>query len=42
MKNECGDHFLEESVQVEEYEMVAILTHKNDTRRSRKPHELEA
>ena len=40
-KRDCGD-ILPESVKMEEYDMVAILTHKNDERRSRKPHMMEA
>ena len=41
-KSECCDLLPEESVLVVEYEMVATPTHKNDERRSRKPHEMEA
>ena len=33
-KNDCSSRFLDESVLVEKYEMVAIPTHKNDEKRS--------
>ena len=40
--NEYDDRFSEESPLMEECDMVAIPTHKNDERRSRKPNKVEA
>ena len=39
---ECGDILPVGSVQMEMYDTVAIPTHKNDERRSRKPHKMES